>query len=190
MNEGGITVYKNGFVLYSDGQKQTVFSIRDGQKEYLYDFGTDTIYGGEVCIRGKIKISAFEMEEYWAVWLMLRGEDKLEDNREQTETRRHFSYSPALCEGNDNWDIFDEKTDFVEELIRKIEQKRMIKRLLKKLTTAQKEIIEAYFFEEQSQQEIARERKISRQAVNKQIEASLKKMRKMAEKLEIQKEKK
>ena len=89
-----IEITEEGKVTYSVGKKKTTFDLSDCDS-ITYDYSADKTVITEDMLSGTDEF------EPW-MWLVINeGENRLEYNNDQTETRRHYSYSDQ----NDKWSL-------------------------------------------------------------------------------------
>jgi RNA polymerase sigma factor (sigma-70 family) len=161
VGNGVLTVYKNGFFTYSVAGHTTVYAV-DRCTGYAYDGGM------------ALGVAFFENEE-WTLRLMLAGEDRLEHNGNRREEKPHgFSLDE---EGSDRgWG------DGVDFTLR-IEDRDTVNRMLPMLTDRQRQIVEMYFVQGLTQQQIADYLMIRKQVVCRHIQAAIDRFRCFLEKL-------
>lgn len=144
-----VTLYKNGLVLYQVDVRYSIFPLPE-PGNYLYE--------GDKC--EQVDASFFENEN-WYIRLILEGEDFLARNQEKLDMRHHlFSHDT---------DYFKEKDrkDPSLELLDKLVIQEMCQEILSHMNEKQRFIFIAYYVEQWQQKEIAKELKISQQAVAK-----------------------
>ena len=163
--ETDIAVYENGYVLYQEGMKTTVFPLHTC-KEYEYqdaDGGSD-----------RLKEEFFDNEN-WYIRLLMEASDRMEYNQEKILSNHGvFSYSAVVEERKI---LIDRSADVLDQLV----QQEMIRELFTCLTKKQKEVIQLYFFEELSQKEIAEYMGIKQQSVFGTLKRALAVMKEYAE---------
>ncbi|MDE5936560.1 MAG: sigma-70 family RNA polymerase sigma factor [Ruminococcus sp.] len=167
LQSNSITVYTNGFFTYTDGLHTTVFGV-DRCTEISYKFSDDTD-------------SVIEIEELekmpWDVVLLMFGDSRLQENQRLREKNRLYSYDNTEQESTDLAD----DTDFVADLEDAEETLEMQKKLvtaINKLTMRQREVVEMYFFQEMTQQEIADALGIRQQSVCECYSSAIKALQK------------
>lgn len=162
--DGSLSVYSSGYAIYSNGSGTTVVSLGEcGEYTYRFLDGED----------GIPTESRFVLDdEDWSVAIALVGEERIKENLMNRKGDRKGGR-----ELDDNWEhirVEEEAPDVLEAVIRK----EMVSELLGCLTGRQREVVEAYFFEELTQQQIADKLGISKPAVNKTLKNALTAMRK------------
>jgi len=162
-----ITVYTNGFYVYDDGLHATVQRLSSCKKNIVYEFQDGR--------REEIELHRFADQPFY-VRLSLEGEKRLDANSIARASGRVFSYNWDEMESKDLADKFD----FAEFLADRDSQNAEIKALrqaLQHLTERQLIVLQKYFCENMTHQEIAHELGCSKQAVGKSYRAALKKLK-------------
>ena len=142
-----ITVFKNGYVLYQDGKRATVFPLPQ-KKDYVYDFATD---------RSVLDSDLFE-DENWYVRLILEGEDRLSENQRKRDNECSLLYYNDLKE-DASPDLKDSTLGALEQIV----AEEMFEELLGMMTEQQRIAVYAYYVEEMQQADIARMIGVSQQ---------------------------
>lgn len=154
-----ILVYENGFVVYTTGNRTTVFPLHECN-EYAYDFCT-----------GK---QAFQQEDFenqeWYVRLFLEGEDRIERTTGEFVQKKTISYS-AVAE---DWSVLAEEDGMLDDMISREE----IFEILELMTEAQRRVVKKKYFEEMNEKDIAEELGISQQAVSDALKKAIKRVHK------------
>lgn len=158
--EAEISAYRNGCALYQVGKRSTVFFLHPC-RDYLYISD-----GSAVCLPEQ-----FFEHERWYLRLVLEGEDRLNRNNEERERSRNISYS-AISE---DWDVMG---DWPESVIEQMVKRETVIEILYDLTERQKCIIQKYYLQEETQEQISNELGISQQAVSLTISQSIRSIRK------------
>lgn len=158
--EAEISAYRNGCALYQVGKRSTVFFLHPC-REYLYISD-----GSAVCLPEQ-----FFEHERWYLRLVLEGEDRLNRNNEERERSRNISYS-AISE---DWDVMG---DWPESVIEQMVKRETVIEILYDLTERQKCIIQKYYLQEETQEQISEELGISQQAVSATISQTICSIRK------------
>lgn len=97
-----VMVYENGYVLYREGFRMTVFPLHKCE-DYRYEKVTGNI---------EILHSEYFEDEKWYVRLLLEGADLLERNCIRLEQYHHvFSYSAV----SEEWELLKDKAPAVLE---------------------------------------------------------------------------
>lgn len=145
--EAQITAYSNGYALYQVYGHTTVFPIRPCG-DYLYVSG-----GNGICIP-----ESFFDQEPWYIRLILEGEDRMGRNQEEKEQCRTVSYSSI----SEEWEaIGDPKESALEHLIRQ----ETMEEIRRGLTPRQRMVLQAFFLQEKTQEQISREMNLSKTTV-------------------------
>ena len=130
-------------------------------RDYLYISD-----GSAVCLPEQ-----FFEHERWYLRLVLEGEDRLNRNNEERERSRNISYS-AISE---DWDVMG---DWPESVIEQMVKRETVIEILYDLTERQKCIIQKYYLQEETQEQISEELGISQQAVSATISQTICSIRK------------
>lgn len=158
--EAEISAYRNGCALYQVGKRSTVFFLHPC-RDYLYISD-----GSAVCLPEQ-----FFEHERWYLRLVLEGEDRLNRNNEERERSRNISYS-AISE---DWDVMG---DWPESVIEQMVKRETVIEILYDLTERQKCIIQKYYLQEETQEQISEELGISQQTVSATISQTICSIRK------------
>lgn len=162
--DGSLSVYSNGYAIYSNGSGTTVVSLGEcGGYTYQFQDGEDGIP-----TESRLALD----DEDWSVAIALVGEERIEENLMNRKGDRKGSR-----EYEDDWEhirVEEETPDVLEAVL----QKDMVSELLGCLTGRQREVVEAYFFGELTQQQIADKLGITQQVADRTLKAALKKMKK------------
>ena len=155
-----IAAYRSGYVLYQVGRHSTVFPLHSC-RDYLYLSGGNAVHLPE----------QFFCNEEWYLRLVLEGEDRLERNHEEKERNWNISYS-AISE---DWGAMENLTESVmEHLVRQ----ETVAEVLQALTERQKYIVQRYYLQEETQEQISKELGISQQAVSSMLSQAIHNIRK------------
>ena len=168
IGECDITVYANGYVLYRENGKKTIFPLHSC-KDYQYmDVKEDR----------SIMNEEFFDNENWYIRLLMEATDRMEINQTKVASNhRIISYSDFV---DDRTILVDPSSDILDQYI----EKEMLHDLLDCLTARQKEIIQLFYFEEMNQNKIADYLGIRQQSVCEMIKRALSVMKKHADKEE------
>lgn len=158
--ETEIAVYQNGCVLYQAGKYSTVFSLQSCG-DYFYISEGNAVHLPE----------QFFDKERWYLRLVLEGEDRLNRNCEERERRWKVSYS-AISE---DWSAMENLT---ESALEQLAKQEIVEEILEGLTERQRYIIQKYYLQEETQEQISNELGISQQAVSLTISQSISSIRK------------
>lgn len=163
--DGSLSVYPNGYAVYSNGSGTTVVSIGEcGEYTYRFHDGEDGLP-----TESRLLLDG----EDWSVAVALKGEEQIEANLMNRKGDRKGSRQYG-----EDWEhirMEEEMPDVLEAVI----QKDMLYELMDCLTDRQREIVTAYFFDELTQQKIADKLGITHQVVDRTLKAALKKMKKI-----------
>jgi RNA polymerase sigma factor (sigma-70 family) len=163
--ECDITVYANGYVLYRENGKKTVFPLHSC---------TDYIYMGVKEERSVMNEEFFDNEN-WYIRLLMEATDRMEMNQTKVASNhRIFSYSDF---SEDRTLLLDPASDILDQYI----EKEIVCDFLGCLTDRQKEIIQLFYFEEMNQEKIADYLGIRQQSVCEMIQRALSVMKKHAD---------
>ena len=171
LGEAEMTVYANGLFLYSLGTRATVRSISSCGKAVEYRMSR---YDTKARLKNDIRMY-MDLPFYYR--LVLEGENELALNADIREERHTYSYDTIT----DSTDLEDPDGDFTENSAGSIDNNKLkakMRRGFHTLTERQKKIIEYYFEEELSLQQIAKELHCSKQSVDESLKTALKKLRK------------
>lgn len=165
-----IEVYANGFAIYQKPCHQTVIRMDYVGKVTYEEYSSD----------GKTKEThTFDLEdEKWSVAVMMTGEKRMEMRYEEKQARTMISLTgTGFCDDEDseqeNMEI-DAGID-VENIVLEADERR---RMLAVLSEHQRDIVEKYYIEGMSQQEIADIFGIGQRTVSTLLKRSLKKIKK------------
>ncbi|EOS38928.1 sigma-70 family RNA polymerase sigma factor [Lachnospiraceae bacterium M18-1] len=155
-----ILAYRNGYAVYCVGNHSTVFPIHLCG-DYLYLEECNAIRLPE----------QFFCEKEWYLRLVLEGEDRLNRNHEAKEQSRSIPYH-AISE---DWAEMENPAKSVLEcfLVRET-----VSEILQFLTERQKYIMERYYLQEETQEQISKELGISQQTVSAVISHAIRNIRK------------
>lgn len=106
---------------------------------------------------------------------VLEDLDRLEENNNHTETRRHFHFEALEYEGMD----YASDDEWLERLIESDTAKRIVEPALKQLTPAQRLLIDALFYKEMTAREYADSRGLNECTVSLTKKAAIKKLKKI-----------
>ena len=155
-----ITVFENGYVLFVDGKRKTVFKLHECE-------GVDY---ESVKDKSVIFQSTFFENENWYVLLLLVGMERLEKNLEK-QLADHKVYS------SDSIGLADFYVTNEPDALHKIIEQETIEEIRTVLTEKQMYAMTAYYCEGISQIEISKNLGISQQAASKLIKRSIQEIR-------------
>lgn len=167
--DGNLSVYSSGYAIYSNGSGTTVVSLGECSG-YTYQF-----QDGEDGLPTESRLILDD--EDWSVAIALVGEERIEENLMNRKGDRKGSR-----EYEDDWEhirVEEEAPDVLEAVL----QKDMVSELLGCLTGRQREVVEAYFFEELTQQQIADKLGISQATVKITLDRGLANLKKNISKI-------
>ena len=155
-----ISVYQSGYVLYQIGKHSTVFLLHSC-RDYLYLADEKTVILPE---------HFFENRE-WYLRLVLEGEDRLNRNHEEKERNWNVSYSAV----SEDWLAMENRT---ESMLEHLTKQETLTEILGSLSARQKYVIQKYYLQEETQEQISKELGISQQAVSLVISQAIRCIRK------------
>lgn len=156
-----IAAYQNGYALYRVHQVATVFSIHACGGYHGYQGGTEDV--------PYMEREGFEREA-WYLRLVLEGEDRLCHNQEAKERRKTISYSTIA----EDWKVMETERDPVLE---HVVMEETMDDYLRLLTSKQRLAIRKYYWEQETQAQIARELGISCAAVSRMLSRAVQRLR-------------
>ena len=178
-----IEISEEGKVTYAVGKKKTTFDLSDCDS-FTYEFEAmdeRVVITKDMIARSEAKDTGFSNEdadevEPW-LWLVIsKGEERLQYNNDQTESRRHYSYSDQ----NDKFDTLMADEDLFETVFEKFEKEELIE-AIKALEPQQQELVKELFYEERKMTEIAREEGVVANSIRDRKTKILKKLKKILE---------
>lgn len=155
-----ISVYQSGYVLYQIGKYSTVFLLHSC-RDYPYLADKKTVILPE---------NFFENRE-WYLRLVLEGEDRLNRNYEEKERSWNVSYSAV----SEDWLAMENRT---ESMLEHLTKQETVTEILGSLSERQKYVIQKYYLQEETQEQISKELGISQQAVSLAISQAIRCIRK------------
>lgn len=169
--DGNITtieISEDGKVTYAVGRKKTTFDLSECDS-FTYEFEASN----EKVVITEDMISETVEVEPW-LWLVIsKGEERLQYNNEQTETRRHHSYSDQ----NDKYDTLIADEDALDKVLSNLEKEAVIK-AIHLLEPQQQELIRDVYVKDISMAEIARRDGVYKSSVTKRMNRVLEQLRK------------
>lgn len=175
-----IEISQEGKVTYAVGKKKTTFDLSDCDS-FTYEFESmdeRVVITKDMIARNEVKDTSFSNEdadevEPW-LWLVIsKGEERLQYNNDQTESRRHYTYSDQ----NDKFDTLMADEDLFETVFEKLEKEELIE-AIKALEPQQQELVKDLFYEGMSMSEIARRDGVDEAAIRNRKRRILKKIKK------------
>lgn len=162
--DASIAVYENGYVLYQEGTKTTVFPLHKCSG-YEYENADGT--------RKRVKREFFDNENWYVLPLLVASDRMITNQIKIGDYHGIISYSVVV---EDRKYLIDPRRNCLDDMI----EKELIKELLQTLTERPKEIIYLYFWEQMNQMDIAKSLGISQQTVAGTIKRSIEIMKKHA----------
>lgn len=154
-----ISVYQNGYALYQIENHSTVFPIHECM-DYLYLDGSNAIH-----LSGQ-----FFCRKEWYLRLVLEGEDRLGRNHDEKERSWNISYHAAA----EDWAVMENLADAALESLL---MRETVAEMMHVLTEKQRYIIQRYYLQEGTQEQISKELGISQQAVSMAISQAIRSIR-------------
>ena len=155
-----ISAYQSGYVLYQVEKYFTVFLLHSC-RDYLYLADGKTVILPE---------QFFENRE-WYLRLVLEGEDRLNRNHEEKERSWNVSYSAV----SEDWLAMENLT---ESMLEHLTRQETVAEILGILSARQKYVIQKYYLQGETQEQISKELGISQQAVSAVISQAIRSIRK------------
>jgi len=163
-----IEISEEGKVTYAVGKKKTTFDLSECES-FTYEFeATDE----KVEITEEM-ISETEAVEPW-LWIVIsKGEERLEYNNNQSETRRHFSYSDQ----NDKIGTLMTGEDALDQVMADLE-KEALREAIQALEPQQQELVMDIYFRGISMADVARRDNVQKSSVTKSMNRIIEQLRK------------
>ena len=168
-----LAVYDNGYVVYSNGIRATVFPLHDIKGEYSYQSAVKET-------RLDMMISEDDLLSMpWYLGVLMVAEDRIVHSQENSKVCRN-----QILVGLIPWEAFMNEipeSDTLEIVILKEtfrENMDLLSYALSSVTDSQREILLDYFFEDMNQYEIAKARNTSQQSVSKTFRRGIARMQK------------
>lgn len=163
-----ITVYANGYVLYQEGDRTTVFPLHT-----CNGYGYESVTGQEKVFR-----SDFFDNENWYVRLLMEATDRMERNQEKVLSNHNVFAYESYSEG---WEgLKDPQVGILELLV----EREMVRDLMSVLTEKQRKAVTLYYLENMKQEDICAEMGVTQQSVCEMIKRAVAAMRKHLEQTE------
>ncbi|HOF03052.1 MAG TPA: sigma-70 family RNA polymerase sigma factor [Atribacterota bacterium] len=166
--EGDITIEitEKGKAIYSVGKKKTTFDLSKCDS-FTYRFVGEE----EKFVITEDMLSGTDEIEPW-MWLVIsRGEDRLEYNNDQAETRRQRSCSDQ----NDKSEMLTSGEDALDHLLSSIE-KDTVRKAIRSLDPPQQELVLDVYYRGLSMAAVARRDKVSKMAVTNRMKKIIKRL--------------
>lgn len=162
-----IEISEEGKATYTSGNRTTTFSLRDCQA-ISYEFEDNKI------VITPEMLDATEDVEPW-LWLVIsEGENRIEYNNNQTESRRHQSYSIE----NDKYDTLASEENHLERLI-KDEEIEDVKNAIKMLEPEHQDLILDIFYRGLTMAEVSRREGLNKSTVTRRLTKILDQLKKV-----------
>jgi len=154
-----IEISEDGKVTYAVGKRKTTFDLRECDS-FIYEFETTN---------ERVEITEEMIEETEGIepwlWLVIsKGEERLEYNNNQTETRRHHSYSDQ----NDKFDTLMAEEDLLDKVLANLE-KEALREAIRTLEPKQQELVMDIYFRGLSMADVARRDGVHKSSVTKRM---------------------
>jgi len=163
-----IEISEEGKVTYAVGKKKTTFDLSECDS-FTYEFDATN---EKVEITEEI-ITETEGVEPW-LWLVIsKGEERLEYNNNQTESRRHHSYSDQ----NDKFDTLMAEDDALDMVLVNLE-KEALRNAIQTLEPQQQELVMDLYYREIPVAHIAKRDGVDEAAIRNRRKRILKKIKK------------
>ena len=163
-----IEISEEGKVTYAVGKKKTTFDLSECDS-FTYEFDATN---EKVEITEEM-ITETEGVEPW-LWLVIsKGEERLEYNNNQTESRRHHSYSDQ----NDKFDTLMADEDALDMVLANLE-KEALRDAIQALEPQQQELVMDLYYREIPIAHIAKREGVDESAIRNRRKRILKKIKK------------
>jgi RNA polymerase sigma factor (sigma-70 family) len=163
-----IEISEEGKVTYAVGKKKTTFDLSECDS-FTYEFEAMN----EKLEITEEMITETEDVEPW-LWLVIsKGEERLEYNNNQTETRRHHSYSDQ----NDKFDTLMADEDALDMVLANLE-KEALRDAIQALEPQQQELVMDLYYREIPIAHIAKRDGVDEAAIRNRRKRILKKIKK------------
>ena len=154
-----IEISEEGKVTYAVGKKKTTFDLSECDS-FTYEFEATN----ERLEITEEMITETEGVEPW-LWLVIsKGEERLEYNNNQTESRRHHSYSDQ----NDKYDTLMTEEDALDRVLANLE-KESVRKAIQALEPQQQELVMDIYFRGLSMADVARRDGVHKSSVTKRM---------------------
>lgn len=168
-----LLVYDNGYVVYDNGLRNTVFRLHDVNGCYCYH-----PYSGI----GKPGMCIYEEEILsmpWFLGTLMVAEDRIVHSQNNSSGNQNVFSTVAVSETA--FGLVDPEPDPLEQIIRHqdlIETIRIVNYALSKITEDQRRVVVEYFRSDEKKKEIAKRLGMSPQLLNYFVQSGLRGMRK------------
>ena len=161
-----IEITEEGKVTYVVGKRKTTFDLGEcGSISYEFSSGEKTVITGDM-------LGGTEGIEPWLWPVISQGEDRLEYNNQQTETRRHHSYSNE----NDKRATLIADEDMMDQLLANLEEEA-VREAIRSLKPRQQELVLDIFYRGLSMAEVARRDGVRKMAISNRMNKIIKRLR-------------
>ena len=161
-----IEITEEGKVTYVVGKRKTTFDLGEcGSISYEFSSGEKTVITGDM-------LGGTEKIEPWLWSVISQGEDRLEYNNQQTETRRHHSYSNE----NDKCATLIADEDMMDQLLANLEEEA-VREAIRSLKPRQQELVLDIFYRGLSMAEVARRDGVRKMAISNRMNKIIKRLR-------------
>lgn len=158
-NSSRLTVYANGFFIYTHRGYTTVQSIHKCNESIWYEFADGH---KDMC-----SIEQF-LDEPFPIRLMLEGDLRLEMNQNARHSTHQYSYDTMEAESSDLASPYS----LVDEIMRSIDINELYAAIAE-LTDKQRDVVVKFYLDGMTQKEVAKQLGISREAVKARLESAL-----------------
>lgn len=163
-----IELNEEGKVTYAVGKNKTTFDLKDCDEINYEPLGSNK----KVVITEDM-LSQTDSFEPW-VWLVIHeGENRLEYNNNQKETRRHSSYS----EQNDKWETLESEVDVLEQLLTSLEEDAL-REAIRALEPQQQELILDLYYRGVTMADVAKRDGVNKSSITKRVDRIIAQLKK------------
>lgn len=163
-----IEISEEGKVTYAVGKKKTTFDLSECDS-FTYEFEATN----EKIEITEEMITETEGVEPWLWLVIIKGEERLEYNNNQTEKRRHHSYSDQ----NDKFDTLMTEEDALDMVLVNLE-KEALRDAIQTLEPQQQELVMDLYYREIPVAHIAKRDGVDEAAIRNRRKRILKKIKK------------
>ncbi|MDD2294973.1 MAG: sigma-70 family RNA polymerase sigma factor [Eubacteriales bacterium] len=172
LSDGDIHVYASGFAVYRSDRHTAVLRV-DRVSTHTYEFATSD--------------KAISLgDQPWAPALVLAGDKRMNDMLADRYSRRSVGFADDVDEedsenrGRGEVAVVAGADDVENKVVSKLDDR--VRKMLEHLTARQRQIVQMYYFEELTQQEIADMLGIARRVVGHTLEDAISKIQKRQKK--------
>ncbi len=153
-------------MTYAVGKRKTTFDLGEcGCISYEFSSGEKSVITGDM-------LCGTEEIEPWLWAVISQGEDRLEENNQQTETRRHHSYSDE----NDKRATLIADEDVMDKLLAHLEEEA-VREAICSLKPRQQELVLDVFYRGHSMAEVARRDGVGKMAISNRMSKIIKRLK-------------